>query len=186
MPPRHQTLSASIAWSYDLLSLEEQALFQRLAVFVGSFTLSAAEAICTPPGEVETRVASLVDQNMVYRTASLAEEARFALLETIREYALERLVNSGAAEAVHRAHATFYLGLVETVAAHLNQADSGVWLARLKVERKNMHAALQWAVEARETDMVLRLLGALQVSWAELGHPSDALSRLEWLLAQSI
>ena len=209
MPHRHRTLGASIAWSYDLLTPEEQALFQRLAVFVGGFTLSAAEAICkgrpatgdgrpteasgaesaaccTEPGEIETRVASLVDQNMVYRTAGLEEEPRFALLETMREYALERLIESGTVETVHRVHAAFYLGLMETVAAHLNQADSGVWLARLKVERKNIHAAFHWAMRAGETEMALRLLGALQVSWAELGHPSEVLSRLEWLMAQSV
>ena len=123
---------------------------------------------------------------MVYRTAGLDEEPRFAFLETIREYALERLVESGAAEAVHRAHAGVYLGLMETAAAHLNQADRGVWLARLKVERKNIHAALQWVMEAGETEIVLRLLGALQVSWDELDHPWEPLSRLEWLLAQSV
>ena len=115
---------------------------------------------------------------MVYRTLNQAEEARFALLETMREYALERLAHSGAAEAAHRAHATFYLRLLET-AAHLDQADSGVWLARLTVERDNMHAALQWAMRTGETEMVLRLLGALQVSWARLGSPWEDLSRLE-------
>ena len=128
LPERQQTLRRAMDWSYELLSGEEQKLFRRLAVFVGGFTLEAAEAVANAGVDLDLDVfegvVSLVDKILLQQTAVLAGEARFGMLETIREYALERLAASGEESATRRAHAAYFLIMAEDGAPHIAGAPS--------------------------------------------------------------
>ena len=158
VPDRHQTLRHAIAWSYDLLEAGEQALFRRLAVFAGGCTLEAAEAVCQAvhdpaagPGqslEVLDGVASLVDKSLLRQQEQASGEPRFRMLETIREYGLECLTASGEEPAVRRAHADYYLALVEAAEPALTGPEQATWLERLEAEHDNLRAALRWAEES--------------------------------------
>src|SRR5262249_48207708 len=152
LPVRHQTLRRAIAWSYDLLDASEQALFRRLAVFVGGCTLEAAEAVCTTapsvrmgtPLEVEVLdgVASLVDKSLLQPEGEVNGEPRFRMLETIREYGIECLRTSEEVQAIQSAHADYYLTLVETAEPALAGSEQAMWLERLEMEHDNLRAAL--------------------------------------------
>jgi predicted ATPase/DNA-binding CsgD family transcriptional regulator/transcriptional regulator with XRE-family HTH domain len=171
-PERHQSLRAAIAWSYELLSTDEQALFRWLGVFVGVWMLAAAEAVCgswelgvgswgdgtttpTPISQLPTPIlhglAALVDQSLVQRSANTDGEPRFAMLETIREYALEQLEASGEAGAVRQQHAAYYLQLVEMAEPQFHGPDQAVWVARLEAEHDNLRAALDFCLIDKET-----------------------------------
>jgi non-specific serine/threonine protein kinase len=151
-PARHRTLRDAVAWSHGLLSPAEQALFRRLGVFAGGFSLEAVEAVGDPAGlgltEVEG-VASLVDKSLVTPTEApaAASEARYRLLETIREYALERLAEAGEAAALRERHAGYYLALAERGAPAPWEQPAAAWLDRLEREHDNLRAALRWATE---------------------------------------
>src|SRR5206468_2435313 len=122
--PRHQTLGAAIDWSYDLLTVKEQTLVRRLSIFAGGWTLQAAEAICADDdiGQVEilNLLSHLVDKSLVASGAEGAAEARHRLLETIRQYGLQKSAGSGDAASVHRRHANYYLRLAEEIAPKIN------------------------------------------------------------------
>src|SRR5262245_39490769 len=158
MPDRHQTLRHAIAWSYDLLEAGEQAVFRRVAVFARGFTLEAAEAVCqavhdsaAEPGqslEVLEGMASLVDKSLLRQAEQASSAPWFRMLETIREYGLECLTASGEAPAVRRAHADYYLELVEAAEPALAGPEQAAWLERLEAEHDNLRAALQWAEES--------------------------------------
>jgi tetratricopeptide (TPR) repeat protein len=185
LPARQQTLRATLAWSYDLLEASERALFRRLAVFVGGCTLEAAAAVCHAPGhpDVVEGVAALVDKNLL-RLEDQAEGApRFGMLETIREYAWERLEASGEAEGLRRRHAVYYLELAEAPHTGVRAAERDVWFARLERELNNLRAALGWAQEAGEAELGLRLAGALWWVWNRLGYLSEGRTWAEGLLA---
>jgi predicted ATPase/class 3 adenylate cyclase len=182
LPERQQTLRAAIDWSYGLLSLEEQTLFDRLAVFVGGATLEAVEAVCNREGELDTfeGIASLVDKSLLRRDEGRLGEPRFAMLETIREYACERLEDSGDADQVRRCHATHFLALAESADAGLRTAEHGSWMQRLGLEHDNLRAALEWASSPADSAVELSLAGALGEFWrrrAFIGEGSRYLER---------
>jgi non-specific serine/threonine protein kinase len=165
--PRQQTLRATIDWSYDLLSEEERLTLHRLAVFAGGWTLEAAEAVCAGDGIVAADVLDLlgrlVDKSLV-QMQERGEGARYRLLETVRQYAGERLQDSGEAQAVHQRHTGYYLALAEQAEPALHQqADLG-WLARLEAEHDNLRAALAWCMD-HDPQTGLRLAGSLLRFW---------------------
>jgi predicted ATPase/DNA-binding CsgD family transcriptional regulator/transcriptional regulator with XRE-family HTH domain len=179
---RQRTLRGTIAWSYDLLDTTEQQLFQRLAVFTGSWSLEAVEAIYHELGEetihVWDGVESLLDKSLL-RSAEREGEGRLQLFETIREYGLERLEASGEAEAVRQAHAEYYLGLVEEAEPQLKSVQQIMWLARLEQEQENSRAALKWFIEREESELSLRFCGALWWFWRLRGFWSEGRRWLE-------
>ncbi|HEX2516040.1 MAG TPA: tetratricopeptide repeat protein, partial [Chloroflexota bacterium] len=207
-PPRQQTLLATVAWSYDLLPPAERRLFARLAVFAGDWTLEGAEAICadpTPSGVVpqalgEARpgtqgapgegldpddvldlLSQLVDKSLVLvDEADGGGEVRYRLLESLREFAAERLAEEGegAGSAVRRRHAAFYLALAEQAAGGLDGAAQAHWLARLEAEHDNLRQALRWAVETGQTELGLRLGVSLWRFWNAHAYLSEG---REWL-----
>jgi predicted ATPase/transcriptional regulator with XRE-family HTH domain len=181
-PARHQTLRAAIDWSYGLLSEEERALFARLSVFAGGCILEAAETICAPEGDrglkVLDGVASLVDKSLLGQEGE--EEPRFLMLETIREYAAERLAESGAEERLRGQHASYYLGVAEEVAPQLRGPDRLQCLNRLAEEHDNLRAALSWAQEHGEVELGLRLAVALSRFWEIRGYLAEG---RRWLTA---
>ncbi len=191
VPVRLRTMTGAIAWSHDLLPLAEQALFRRLAVFVGGFTLDAAEAVVVAAGDVGLDildgVASLLDASLLRRTEHAGGEdpvdPRFAMLETIREYGLERLAESGEEEAIRRAHAAHYLALTEAAKPHMFLADQGRWLDRVEAEHDNVRAALGWAIERGEVETALRLVAAILPLWLKRGHYREARTWIERVLA---
>jgi predicted ATPase/DNA-binding CsgD family transcriptional regulator len=187
-PLRQQTLRGTIAWSYDLLEEAERRLFRRLAVFVGGCTLEAAEAICNAQGDlgvdVLDAVAGLVDKNLLQQEAEIDGEPRLLILETIREYAVERLAESGETEAIQRRHATFFLAVAEQSDLSLRSAEQSTWRRRLEVEHDNLRAALRWTLESQEAEMGLRLAGALLLFWRFCNRLREGRSWLEQVLAQ--
>ena len=197
LPARQHTLRDTIAWSYDLLSMDEQQLFRRLAVFVGGFTLEAAEAVNGAPGgeraQVLDGVTSLLDKHLLRQDGleGLEQgERRLLMFETIREYGWERLVSSGEFEETRQAHAAYYLQLAEGAEAHLFRAAQGQWFDRLEREADNLRTVLSWALERVESKQVgqqgetaLRLAGALVRYWAVRGSLSEGLAWLERTLA---
>src|SRR5262249_44085340 len=145
-----RTLRSTIDWSHDLLHVSEQILFRRLAVFVGGCTLEAAEAICTAgddlPQYVLDCLASLSDKSLLQAMEGVIGEPRLTMLETIREYALERLEGSGEAEALRQRHAAYFLDLAERAAPQLHRAEQQTWLVRIEAEHDNLRAALAWSL----------------------------------------
>ena len=207
LPARQQTLRATIAWSYDLLSSEEQALFRRLAVFVDGCTLDAAEAVCAPPvdpgarsGEHVSRpysdhcpppvldgLASLVDKSLLRQEdgrggAGPTGEPRFLMLQTVLEYARERLEASDDLEAVRRRHAAYFLALAEQAEPQLYRSEQRAWHERLDTEHDNLRAALWWSVVGGDAEYGLRLGGALWRFWWVRGYLSEGRRWLDELL----
>jgi predicted ATPase/DNA-binding SARP family transcriptional activator len=175
VPERQQTLRAAIDWSFHLLGEPEQELFASSAVFAGGFTLEAAAAVCD--ADVD-RVAALVDHNLFHRD-ELPEAVRFRMLETIREYAVERLAESSREEDLRRKHAEYFLALAELGEPELTGPDAGHWLERLEREHDNLRAALSWAGAAGQLEVELRLAASLQVFWRVRGHLHEGRRRLE-------
>jgi tetratricopeptide (TPR) repeat protein len=196
-PGRQQTMRDAIAWSHDLLTETERALFRRLAVFAGGFTLEAAAAVVSDGGawseqqeDVLEGLAALVDQSLLrigeLRAAGVPE-ARFTFLETVREYALERLEASGEAEMIRHAHAAFYQALAERAESELTGPAQTEWLTRLEVEHDNLRAALGWAVERQPpTATGVQLAGSLWRFWWMHGHYHEGRNWLESLVSQGV
>jgi predicted ATPase/DNA-binding CsgD family transcriptional regulator len=192
-PIRQQTLRNTIAWSYDLLDATEQRLFRRLAVFVGSCTLEAIEAICATLDEdnsvipVLDGVISLLDKSLLQQIEREGGEPCLMMLETIREYAQEASASSGEMEDTRWAHAGYYLRMAEEAEPELIGPLQTVWLDRLEREHDNLRAAIQWLLEQEGTqegrEMAWRLGGALLQFWDVRGHWSEGWSFLEWALA---
>jgi predicted ATPase/class 3 adenylate cyclase len=178
LPARQQTLRGAIGWGYDLLSPGEQQLFRRLAVFVGGCTLDAAETVCNADGDLEIDLldgaASLVDKSLLRQEEQDNGEPRFVMLETIREYALERMDASGEESALLRNHIHYFLALAEESSAWITSAERGTWLKRLDAEHDNLRSALAWSLTPIVGDEVtLRLAGALWGFWQFRGHVSE-------------
>jgi predicted ATPase/class 3 adenylate cyclase len=171
--PRQRTLRATIEWSYDLLSEEEKALFARLSVFAGGCTLEAAEQVAD--ADLDT-LQSLVDKSLIRHT-----DERFWMLETIREFATERLEERGDAEELRKRHAEVFLALAEEAEPDLRR-DSLEWADRLERERDNMRAALDWLETSGDTQVRLRLAGALMRFWYLKSHLLEGQGRLEGAL----
>jgi len=193
---RQQTLRNTIEWSYQLLDAQEQQLFRRLSVFVSGCTLAAIEALCTSLGgaveSVLDTVASLADKSLLQRMEQQAgQEPRFSMLETIHEYALERLAASGETEAARRAHAAYFLRLAEDAEQGMVGPQQAVLLERLEQEHDNLREALEWALEvtdenaAERREIGLRLSAALKEFWMMHGHYREARTFLERALALS-
>jgi predicted ATPase/DNA-binding CsgD family transcriptional regulator len=189
LPERQHTLRDTIAWSYDLLSEEEQRLFRLCSVFVGGWTLEAVEAVYGALGgegaKVLDGVTSLLDKHLLRQAEQ--GEPRLLMLETIHEYGLEHLAACDELEETRQAHAAFYLQLAETAEAYLFGAGQGQWFDRLEQEYDNLRAALSWTMEqAGGEEAALRLTGALVRYWAVRGSLSEGLAWLERVLATTV
>ena len=186
LPERQQTLRKTLEWGHDLLTDAERKLFRRLSVFVAGCTLEAAEAVCNTGRDLGTglfeELSCLVDKNLIQRVDQGEAEPRFAMLETIREYALERLTESGEQSAVRRSHAAYCLVLAEEGNPELSPPDRGRWLARCDVEIDNFRSALDWLFQTRDLDWSLRLCVALFRFWDMREHLAEGRARLETVL----
>ncbi|MGH8169890.1 MAG: ATP-binding protein, partial [Steroidobacteraceae bacterium] len=186
LPERQQTLRNTIDWSHDLLNAGEQKLLRRFSVFAGGATLEAVEAVCNTVSDFEIPsidgLSSLVEKNLVQRADRLDAETRFTMLETIREYALERLLASGEGSTVRRAHAAYCLVLAEEGNPELDPAQRATWLARCDLEIDNFRSALDWLFETRALQWALRSCMALFRFWDMREHLIEARSRLESVL----
>jgi predicted ATPase/class 3 adenylate cyclase len=196
LPVRQQTLRSTIQWSYDLLGPEEQALFHLLSVFVDGGPLSAAEALCQERGQADLDVlntlSALLDNSLIQSSDEGAEEPRFLMLQTVREFGLERLTASGELERTRVAHAHYFLALAEQAEPELHGPNQALWVVRLEHEHDNLREALEWALEqvrdeqaAERREIGLRLSAALKGFWMILGHYREARSFLERALALS-
>jgi predicted ATPase len=183
-PQRQQTLRDTIAWSHDLLSPEEQLLFRRLSVFAGGCSFETGEAVGNAAGDfrsaVEAGIETLVDASLL-QYADMRGESRFTMLETIREYGLERLEERGEAEATRRAHAEVFLALVEEAEPELTGPDQMAWLERLEAEHDNLRAALSSLIET-DAEMALLLARLLSDFWQTRGHLREGRAWLERVL----
>jgi tetratricopeptide (TPR) repeat protein len=189
MPARQQTLRNAIAWSYDLLAEPEQQLFRRLSVFVGGFSLEAAEAVCAavPNEDVLDGLASLVDHSLLQTMAGPdpdhAGEARFTMLETIREFGQECLAQSEEEQLIRHQHAQFFLALAVEARPELEGTHQRAWLERLEREHDNLRAALAWSGAQGQREVGLRLGGTLWRFWEMGGYWTEGRERLAGLLA---
>jgi non-specific serine/threonine protein kinase len=202
--PRQQTLRAALDWSYDLLSEPEQRLLNRLAVFAGGWTLDAAEAVCAGVGDDDPEVldllAGLVNKSLVLLDEMDGQQGRYRLLETVRQYAAERLHVSEEEELwVRDRHLAWFLALVELAEPELRGPEQAVWLGRLDAEHDNLRVALRWTValppqpggrsvkerqrRRGDAEQGLRLAAALRGFWEAHGHLSEGREWLERLLA---
>jgi predicted ATPase/DNA-binding NarL/FixJ family response regulator len=211
-PERLQTMRSAIAWSYDLLTADEQRLFRRLSVFAGGFSLAAIEAISDqrsaiapddstsdlrPPSSVSSPiphppspssvfelVSSLVEQSLVRRAEDSGEATRYLLLETVREFAQEQLAAHGEMLEAQRRHADWFLALAETAQPALTGPDQGPWCERLEADHDNLRAALRWAAATGVAALGGRLAAALWRFWYAHGHWSEGRAWLEQALAR--
>jgi predicted ATPase/serine/threonine protein kinase len=186
LPQRQQTLRAAIDWSYDLLSPAEQKLLRRLSVFVGGCTLEGVEAVCDTKSDLELDLldgmSSLVDKSLVQHFEQAKSESRFVMLETIREYALEKLAASGEKPLTKRAHAAYCLVLAEEEAAEQSGAEGTEWLEHFGLEHDNFLAGLDWLTETGDADWGLRLGTALFRFWETREYLAEGRGRLGKLL----
>ncbi len=181
LPARQQTLRGTIEGSYNLLNSAERRLFVMLSVFVGGCTLEAAEAICQVEDDASLiidRLQTLVDRSLIAAEHPAGGEARFSMLETLREYALEQLIASGEAETVQARHAFYFLSRAEQAAHELAGERQAEWLSRLEQEHGNLRTALQWAVDHVEGTTALRLATTLARFWSTRGY---LLEGRQWL-----
>jgi len=187
--PRQQTLRALIDWSYDLLSEPERALLRRLSVFAGGWTLEAAETVGAG-GEIEEwevldRLTALVDKSLVV-VEEQSGETRYRLLETVRQYARDRLLEAGEAATVRERHLDWYLALAERAEPEFRGAEQLVWLNRLEAEHDNLRAALEWSQSGDDRgEAGLRLIGALGWFWGVRCHWGEMRSWIERVLAST-
>ena len=193
LPVRQQTLRGATAWSYDLLTPEEQQLFRLLSVFVDGCTWQAAEAVCTaaggPQGNILEGLMSLVDKSLLRQEGQEEEEPRFRMLQVLRDFGHECLESAGETEATRQAHAAYYLVLAEEAAPELQGPQQVAWLEHLEREHDNLRAALEWFIErsgqGSSREMALRLGGALWYFWSARGLFSEGRTFLEQALARS-
>jgi predicted ATPase/class 3 adenylate cyclase len=191
---RHQTLQATVDWSYALLTEPERTLFARLAAFAGGWTLEAAETVGADPDDADgdgiaadavlDLLTRLADKSLVVADEQPDGTARYRLLETLRQYARQKLAERGAAvDALRRRHAAHYLALAEQAAPHLTGPQQLVWLARLEAELDNLRAALRWSLDSGDAGAGLRLADALDRFWYLRRHQTEAGAWLAQLLA---
>jgi non-specific serine/threonine protein kinase len=203
LPPRQQTMRTAIAWSYDLLPSDEQALFRRLAVFAGGFTLDAAEAVArnvdrgtrnektdAPSSLLSSRsslldIEALVDKGLLQRIGDLDGEPRLTMLETVRVYALEQLAASGEGAAVQRRHTAWCLALAEQAAVAFTEQGPTAWSVRLVLELDNFRAAFMALEAAEDAETMLRLATALEPLWFALSYEREGFRWLTRALERS-
>jgi len=187
--PRQQTLRATLDWSHDLLSEPEQALFRRLSVFAGGWTLEAAEAVCSG-GDIEEDgvldlLGELVYKSLVVAGASTGVAVRYRMLEPVRQYARGKLEESGEAGEARGRHAAFFLAVAEEAEPELAGPRQGLWAERLEEEHDNLREALSWLLDSGAGDLGLRFGAALWRFWFAQGYVSEGIRWLEELLASS-
>jgi non-specific serine/threonine protein kinase len=180
--PRQRTLHATMDWSYDLLPEQERILFRRLSVFAGDFTLEAAELVCAGEDlrsdEVLNLLSHLVDKSLVL-VAEQDGEARYRLLETVRQYGWEKLSESGEEGRVRGRHAGHYLTLAEEAEPELKGEGQVAWLERFEREHDNLRSALRWLLERGESEKAARLGWALWLFWWIRGHFAEGQRSME-------
>lgn len=186
----HQvTLRATMDWSFELLQEEERVLLRRLSVFAGGFTLKATEEVCSGEGlergGVLDLLSSLVDKSLVLVAEQQSSEARYQLLETVRQYGREKLDEVGEVPTIRRRHAGFFVGFVEEAEPELKGALQETWLKRLEKEHDNLRAALSWSLASGEGELGLRLGGALGEFWHMRGNLSEGQRWLQAALANA-
>lgn len=194
LPERQRTMRATLDWSHNLLHASERELFKRLSVFAGGLTLEAAEAVGeTREGEVReieaedilALLGNLVEQSLVLVADVSNNSVRYGMLETVRQYALEKLKESGEAQDARRRHAAFYLTLAEEAEKELAGPDQGEWFDQLEKEHDNLRAALLWSLEGDEPDIGLRLAAALWRMWNARGYMQEGRGWLEKALSRA-
>ena len=190
LPARQQALRNTIAWSYDLLGDTAKKLFWRSSIFVGGWTLDAAEDVCNAAGDLDVDVLdemeTLIDNSLLY-SAELHGEMRFGMLETIREFALEKLAESGEEHMVRWCHAGYFFKLAEAAEPHLTSGRRTPWVERLEMELDNLRAVLDWSRTARgDLETGLRIAGAMRWFWFLRGHITEGRNWLESLLAKPV
>ena len=175
--PRHQTLRAVVAWSWDVLTPAERALWRRLSVFPAGATLDGAEQVCAddavPTEDVLDALASLVDKSLV-ELAGTDAEPRYQMLETMRAFGAERLAEADETGWVRDAHLSYHLTLVETVEPKLRGPEQAGWIARLTVDYENIAAALRWAVDNGRADPAIRMVAGMTWYLALRGAHQEA------------
>jgi len=184
--PRQQTLRAAMDWSYCLLSAQEQAFFRRLSVFAGSFSLAAAEAICAgEPGEADDVLdvlSCLIDKSLV-QVEERRGEARYRLLETVRQYGQDKLQECAEAAQVRRTHRDWYARLAEQAEAEMQEARQESVFDRLEAEHENLRVAIGWSLEQQEAATAAQIGAALLRFWLLRGYMSEGRSWLERALS---
>ncbi|GAB4207598.1 MAG: hypothetical protein OHK0022_36070 [Roseiflexaceae bacterium] len=199
-PERQQTLRSALAWSYDLLSPEEQQTFRRLAVFANGFSLEAVAAVCSSTQEPATLldagpavtlplldlIASLIDKSLLLRHSGNDQEYRFTMLETIRAYALEQLHASGEERTVRARHAAYYLALAEAAKPEFYGEHQRAWVERVAAEQDNLRAALKWAKDQGEQELLWRLVDPMANFWRIHGNLSEGRAWVDLVLARPL
>jgi predicted ATPase/DNA-binding XRE family transcriptional regulator len=185
LPLRQQTMRRALAWGYDLLDPPEQTLFRRLSVFVGGWTLDAAEAVCNLSGDLNVLhgMATLVNSSLVRQELGPSADLRFEMLETVREYGLEQLRSSGEDLVVRQAHAAWLLDLVERAGPELIGPHRATWLTGLEDELGNLRAALAWTLGRGDSETTVRLAAAPWLFWFGRGHADEGRGWLRRALA---
>ncbi|MBX3065472.1 MAG: helix-turn-helix domain-containing protein, partial [Anaerolineae bacterium] len=181
--PRHRTLNAAIDWSYQLLAAEEQALFRHLGIFVGGWTLEAADAVCGKDLNLNLLdgMTSLLDKNLVKQDTRSDGEPRYMMLETIREYALEQLTASGELKALQRQHADYFIRLADTADKGMMGPQQKLWWDRVEADLANFRAVLGWSETGNIREEGKRMAVALGEFWARRGYLREGRS---WIAAQ--
>jgi predicted ATPase/class 3 adenylate cyclase len=167
-PERHETLRATMDWSYDLLGDVERDAMQRLSVFSG-WSLEAAESVLGDNVDAVDVLSSLVDRSLVEASVK-GGHSRYRLLETVRQYAYDKLVGNGEEQAAHAAHADYFLGLTEAGDQGVRGPEQAEWVQRLKADHDNVRSAIAWAIETGESDLALRLVAAMSWYWLIDGY----------------
>ncbi|HET7027047.1 MAG TPA: tetratricopeptide repeat protein, partial [Candidatus Limnocylindrales bacterium] len=187
LPDRQRTLRGAVGWSHDLLEPVARTLFARLAVFAGGCSLTAAETVADPGGELGIDIldglSALADQSLVRSTEGVGREPRFLMLHVIREFGLEQLAASGEIEAVRDRHLAAFAALAAEAEPELIGSDSGRWLDRLEVEHDNVRVALRWALDSGQLETGLATAGRLWRFWHQRAHLGEGLAMLRELLA---
>jgi predicted ATPase/DNA-binding XRE family transcriptional regulator len=191
LPPRQQTMRATLDWDHDLLSDEEKRAFRRLGVFAGGFTLPAAEAVTAEePGSEEKTldlVGRLVEKSLVMAEISaVSDTTRYRLLEPVREYSLQRLEESGEELAIRALHAGYFSMLAEQAAPELRRAEQLIWLDMLSDERDNLRAALTYFLDQGATDIAAQIGWNLWLFWSLRGHVAEGRQWMEALVAREV
>jgi predicted ATPase len=185
LPERQRTLRGAIEWSYELLDVAERRLFARLAIFTGGWTLASAAAVCDPAGiglDVLEGVSALVDKSLVRRSLDV-NWIRFSMLETIKEFGEQKLVEWGDRDATREGHGQHYLRLALEAEPHLVADDQVEWLDRCDVEHGNIRAALRWAIETDHAELAQAAAGALWRFWQQRGHIAEGARWLDEVLS---
>jgi predicted ATPase/class 3 adenylate cyclase len=187
LPARQQTLRGAIDWSHEMLDEQDRALFACVSVLVGGGSLEAIERICGGEihGDVLDGVTSLVDKSLLRQAEGIDGEARFSMLETIREYAIEQARERGRWDDLRASHAELFCEVGETAAGPIMGSAKGGWLDRLEQDHDNLRAALSWATESERPDVALRMSAALWRFWQMRGYLAEGVERTAAALAMS-